>query len=433
MSIAEREEIKELVDVLGTNFNVGVFFEHKDTLKSVDAYREAIDGVVHGKHSSSLLRALTHNLITDFKRCKVKTDEYGSIESASDKVRTSNFTLVDAFTALCEASLPKDKCELVEKADAIITGYVQLLATSLNLHDALYSMLAYASDITESFNDDIVKLQTTEEKAKYIRETLSDVIHQMIPTPVSDTGDFADNGAYMCGVYLSDAEDTLNVLHSEEYKAIYWDNFTILNDAITFYKGDCDELLTRAEEYAYENEQFTDEQIVEFADEIIETSRAYVSKYVVTDDTFILGDEEEHQTMADMIGEEVGAYYKSEVVNPIMESVKEYMIFTTNDCVNEFDLDEARAIIMSVISAKLNLHDKMTMALDGNMCVSYDGSAIDEDMHETVSNIYHEKEGEGVSRDVPMADILLDDTHMAEGWVDSVFSIYKAITAHINI
>ena len=38
MSIAEREEIKELVDVLGTNFNVGVFFEHKDTLKSVDAY-----------------------------------------------------------------------------------------------------------------------------------------------------------------------------------------------------------------------------------------------------------------------------------------------------------------------------------------------------------------------------------------------------------
>ena len=93
MSIAEREEIKELVDVLGTNFNVGVFFEHKDTLKSVDAYREAIDGVVHGNHSSSLLRALTHNLITDFKRCKVKTDEYGSIENASDKVRTSNFTL----------------------------------------------------------------------------------------------------------------------------------------------------------------------------------------------------------------------------------------------------------------------------------------------------------------------------------------------------
>jgi hypothetical protein len=34
---------------------------------------------------------------------------------------------------------------------------------------------------------------------------------------------------------------------------------------------------------------------------------------------------------------------------------------------------------------------------------------------------------------VPMADILLDDTHMAEGWVDSVFSIYKAITTHINI
>lgn len=434
MSMSEREEIKELVDLLGKNFNIGVFFEHKDTLKSMEAYGEALNGVINNNHGFSLLKSLTHNLITDFKRCKIKTDEYGSIERSSDAVRRSDFTLVDAFTALCEVSLPKDQYESVEKADVVIHGYIHLLATSLHLHESLGSMLSYADGLIDDFEIGLSELETTEAKAKYVKETLGDVMYQLLPTPVSDVGDFADEGSHMCKVFLQDVEDTLAVLHGEEYSKFYRSEFGSLLDAVEYFVSDIDKLLARINVFIYDDESVSDEDVLDIAEDVIGCCREYIGKAFANRGNELITNDEmisESQSLVENIGIELGHYFTNEVLNPIMIGIETGMK-GNNPAVNAFDFDEMKAITMSMISAKLNLHDKMTMAMDGSMCVSYDGSMVDEDMNETINNIYHERESEDASREVPIADILLDSTNMAEGWIESVFSIYKAMTAQIN-
>ena len=147
LKIMISEELREVVELLGTNFNIGCYVENQDALKTLDAYNEALYGVVNKNHSTKLLRALTHNLITDFKRFKVDTTKYGSTEEVVDKVRKSEFTLVEAFTDLCEISLSQDECKEVELADNVIGHFIGLLTTSLKLSEDLYGYLAYADDI----------------------------------------------------------------------------------------------------------------------------------------------------------------------------------------------------------------------------------------------------------------------------------------------
>ena len=435
------EELREVVEILGTNFNIGVYVENQEDLKTLDVYKEALYGVVNKNHSTNLLRALTHNLITDFKRFKVDTTKYGSADDVINKVRTSEFTLVDAFTALCEVSLTQDECKEVELADDVIGHFTRVLTTSLKLSEDLYSYLAYADDIRQTFESELEELKTVEEKAAHARACLTDILHQLVPTPVSDVGDFADNGEYMCGVYLNDVDDVLSLLPDADMKNAYWNHFKALYKCVEFYKDECDEVMGRMEDFAYDDGQFNDEEVMKAVEEILELSRAYVDKYREYDshDCYeLINPEFEPVGLVESIGKWIGSFYKELVITPILNGVKKGMqIHYPNAVVNRFDEEEVNSLVLTLITAKLNLHDKMVLMSDGDMVVSYDGSEIDEDVHATISNIYHENESEAeannieANRKASMADILLDTRDVSEGWVNAVFGIYSELTKHI--
>ena len=435
------EDIKEVVELLGTNFTISVYIENQDALKTLDVYREALDGVINKNHSTKLLRALTHNLITDFKRFKVDTTKYGSTDSVIGEMRKSAFTLPDAFTALCEVSLPEDECKSVEKAEEIIGHFIHTLTTSLRLSEELYSSLAYADDMRNHWQDELLKIPNDADKAQYVRDYLSDSLYQLLPTPVSDVGDFADNGKYMCGVYLDNVNDILSLLPDGDMKSIYWEHFKAVNKAVEFYKNECDEVLGRMEDFAYDNEQFTNEEVLEAIEEILELSKSYGETYMehTTDDSDIfISPEEPIPTTAASIGKALSKFYKELIIEPILNGVQEGMkVHYSDNVINMFDYEDVSAVIMTLITAKLNLHDKMALMCDGDMTVSYDGSEMDEDIHATVSNIYHENEadadskGEQAIRQVPVADILLDTRDVSEGWVNAAFGIYTELTKNI--
>lgn len=427
------EKLKDVVNQLGTNFNVGMFMENMDTLKTIDAYREALDGAINGRHSFQLLRALTHNLITDFKRYKVKTTEYGSIDTASEKLRRTNFTLQDAFTALCEVTLDQDECNRVEKQDEMLWHFISLVASSMRLNEDLHDYLTHADDLLHGIERDLEELSSVEERAGYLRANMCDFIDFLLPTPVSDVGDFADGGSYSCGAFLSKVKDTLEVM-GEECKKLYEDNFSHLISAITYYKDECSVLLKKAEDFAYDNESFTDEEMVEFMNDVSQVTFDYIRSYSLnnSDDLIIDCNTSEGTSL----GEDIANLFNDKILNPIYMNIRYAFIKTNNGNpeVNAFDEEDIMSIVMSLITAKLNLHDKMTLAMDGDMSVSYDGSSIDEDLHGTVNNIYHEKESEdeiNPDREVPMADIL-SNVDMSEGWVYSVFNLYKNITENIR-
>ena len=150
-----RDEMKELVNLLGTTYSLTIFFQHKEELKTLEAYKMALDGVMRGNHSFELIRALTFNLITDFKRNKVKVDSYADMDNKANALRSSGFSLIDALDAWTELLLPKEHVDAFEKKDTVLYHLIHTILTCETVSDIMTDELAFADESLDNYIEEI--------------------------------------------------------------------------------------------------------------------------------------------------------------------------------------------------------------------------------------------------------------------------------------
>ena len=117
--------------------------------------------------------------------------------------------------------------------------FISLVASSMKLNEDLHDYLSHADSMINDIKFDLDELQTTAEKADYLRNNMCDFVNFLMPTPVSDVGDFADCGSYSCNAFLSKVKDTLEVM-GDECKKLYDGSFSHLISAITYRDWETD-------------------------------------------------------------------------------------------------------------------------------------------------------------------------------------------------
>ena len=420
-----RDEMKELINLLGTNYSLTIFFQHKDELKTLEAYKMALDGVMRCNHSFELIRALTFNLITDFKRNKVKVDSYADMDNKANALRSSGFNLIDALDAWAELLLPKEHVDAFEKKDTVLYHLIHAILTCETVNDIMADELAFAD---ESLDNYVEEIGAIDRKAiNKIGEGILDVVHILIPNAVSDTGDYGDAGQYMGDTFLSNVKDTLAMEGvPEDIKVWVETTYADTIDAVDYFVKNGAPLIQRVEELAYsfeslplegeltEEEQNTYNLVEDLYGDLKEVSKTYVRTFYGTgENDVILDDTVEATERLTEAGQLIAAHISKGIINPLSESI--HLVFP-----NVFDEDAVQSTLMSLIMAKLHLYDKMTHAVDGSMCVSYDGSLIDEEISQAV------KSASDGDETIPVADVL-SSPELAEGWVSNVFKLYDVI------
>ena len=420
-----RDEMKELVNLLGTTYSLTIFFQHKEELKTLEAYKMALDGVMRGNHSFELIRALTFNLITDFKRNKVKVDSYADMDNKANALRSSGFSLIDALDAWTELLLPKEHVDAFEKKDTVLYHLIHTILTCETVSDIMTDELVFAD---ESLDNYIEEIGAIDRKAiNKIGEGILDVIHILIPNAVSDTGDYGDAGQYMGDTFLHNTRDAMAIDGvPEDIKRWIYATYTDTLNAVDYFVKNGAPLIQRVEELACsfeslplegeltEEEQDTYDLVEDLYSDLKEVSKTYARTFYGTSEgDMILDDSIEAIERLTEAGQLIAAHVSKGIISPLSDSI--HLVFP-----NAFDEAAVQSTLMSLIMAKLHLYDKLTHAVDGSMCVSYDGSLIDEEISQAV------KSASDGDETIPVADVL-SSPELAEGWVSNVFKLYDVI------
>ena len=424
----DRNEMQELINLLGTNYSVTIFFQHKDELKTLEAYKMALDGAIRGNHSFELIRALTYNMITDYKRSKVNVESWGCVDRNATELRSSGFSLVDVLDSWGEVLLPKDDVDKIEVVDNALYHAIDTILMCETVHNTLEDSISFATETLENYMDEIGALAP--EAVNNIGEGILDIIYVLLPNGVSDTGDYGDCGQYMCGTFI-DSLDAIAKMESIPVNVREWimETYEDTLNAVKYFASDCAPVIERVEELAYdfesipvgdgelsEADEVTYELVADLYDDIKEAVVGYARAFYGTSDSdMIVQSESEHIDRLNEAGALLAASIYDFIIRPIETAIR--VLYP-----NAIGESALKSAFDSVISAKIQLHDRMTHAVDGNMCVSYDGSSIDDELQVATQSVAEEED----STHVPIAD-LLHATDISDGWVQYTFRLYDYI------
>ena len=423
----DKNEMQELINLLGTNYSVTIFFQHKDELKTLEAYKMALDGVIRGNHSFELIRALTYNMITDYKRSKVNVESWGCVDRNANELRSSGFSLVDVLDSWGEVLLSKDDVDKIEKVDNALYHAIDTILMCETVRNTLEDSIGFPTETLERYMDEIGAMAP--EAVNEIGEGILDIIHILLPNGVSDTGDYGDCGQYMCGTFIDSVEaiikmEQVPVSIREWISETYEDTV----NAVKYFASNCAPIIERVWKLAYdfnyipvndnlsEANEATYELVADLYDDIKETVVGYARAFYGTSDSdMIVQSESEHVDRLSEAGGLLATSIYDFIIRPIETAIR--VLYP-----NAFDESALRSTFDSVISANIQLHDRMIHAVDGNMCVSYDGSDIDDELQVATQAVAEEDD----STHVPIAD-LLHAKDISDGWVQYTFRLYDYI------
>ena len=234
----DRNEMQELINLLGTNYSVTIFFQHKEELKTLEAYKMALEGAVRGNHSFELIRALTYNMITDYKRSKVNAESRGCVGENAAKLRRSGFSLVDVLDSWGEVLLSRDDVDKMEKVDNALYHAIDTILMCETVRNTLEDSIGFATGTLESYMDEIGAMAP--EAVNEIGEGILDIIPILLPNGVSDTGDYGDCGQYMCGTFI-DSLDAIVKMESIPVNVREWimETYEDTLNAVKYFASDC--------------------------------------------------------------------------------------------------------------------------------------------------------------------------------------------------